>query len=250
MKKSLLFIPAAAMILSSGFIFTACDDDDDKDLDYPETYVTASDWTFSPGEHNEICIGEIKTRSDNPQLDYNVTSEYVDVAISKVPGKDDGFNVYKVLVSLDKRVVPSMLESKVLVEAVGGTNERVSKEVDINQYGYLAPVSAEKLAGKYSLVRYNELDADDGDSESLTNVKSNLQFNADGTLIVNNTAGIDELHNGTFSYLLNENTLSLGYPEGRFSIISLDENVLILEQIEMDGLRIDDYKQFIFTRTE
>ena len=104
MKKTIRLLPAALAVISAG-LFAACDDDSDK-LDNPLTTLHATGWTFSPAECQEACIGEIRTRDDEPQINAYSDNEDVEVTVAKMAGKDDGMFVYKVLVSLQERTAP------------------------------------------------------------------------------------------------------------------------------------------------
>lgn len=239
-------IPAALAIISAGF-FVACDDDGDK-LDNPMTTLRASGWTFSPAECQGACIGEIRTRDDEPQINAYSDNEDVEVSVAKMNSKDDGMFVYKVLVSLPERTVPSLLKSEVTIEVVDGTHERIYKVVEISQSGMLTGITGNSIAGHYTLAEEKELDPDDGETEISLSKSAVLDFTAEGKVTVAGAAGIDEFRPGTYTYTISGNTVTFGTPAQTFTVIALDASGLTLEHKDMKGQLVDEYTQFVFEK--
>lgn len=246
MKKTIRLLPAALAVISAGF-FAACDDDSDK-LDNPLTTLHATGWTFSPAECQEACIGEIRTRDDEPQINAYSDNEDVEVTVAKMAGKDDGMFVYKVLVSLPERTAPSLMKSEVMIEVVDGTHERLSKVVEICQSGLLAGMTNSSLAGQYTLSEERELDPEDGEYEISHSKSAMLEFTADGKVTVTGAADIDEFRPGTYSYTISGNAVTFGNPAQTFTVMALDASGMTLEHKDMKGAAVDEYTQFVFEK--
>lgn len=249
MKKTLYILTAVALF-GVPVALTSCDDDK-SDPDIPVTDLTLSGWSFSPDMHEDVCIGEIKTKDLDPIITPVSTNPDIQVTVAKV-APDDGLQVYKILANMPQRVVSGMISSTVEVEVQGKTDERVYKKVEINQYGTIPAVTLQSLAGTYTLVEHRELDADDGDVEiNRYGVAAKLSFAANGKVAVSNVAGIDDFRNGTFNAIVSNNTVTI---DGRnYKVLELSSRngtvTLVLEYLDMKGMIIDEYEQYIFTAT-
>jgi len=250
MKKLLSVLMTTALATGASWMLASCDDDNSKGLDNPFTSVEAADWTFTSDAYQDVCIGEIKTRDDNPEITAYSTSEDVEVAVSKA-GTDDGLNIYRVYVSLPERTKAVEMQSKVMIEAVGGTDERVYKEVNINQYGSIRNLGWDLLSGTYTLTGVNELDPEDGDSEVETDKAMKLTFSTDGQATVSDLHDIDLMYPHTGAATLDGNKISFGSPTRTFTVASAEATPqgkrIVLEYREgFIGSRVTEYEQYVF----
>lgn len=247
MNKLISFAAFAGLMVSSGFL-ASCKDDG-KDPEIPVTDLSLSEWTFSPSSHEDICIGEIRTKDDNPEINAGSTNEYIGITYARMPQKENGLNIYKILASVAERTVPASVSSVVEVEVVGKTDERIYKKVKIGQYGLVSGLDNNTLAGVYRLGEIRELDADDGDLEIKTlGIAAELSVLPDGTITIAGVKGTDDFRNGTFNYTLNGNQLKIGNEVYTIAYYADDtqSRTMVLERVEHDNLRVDEYDQYYF----
>lgn len=252
MKKLLTYLAFAGLTLGSG-MFVSCDDDDKSDPELPVTDLSLSPWNFSAGAHEDICIGEIRTKDDNPEIFAGSTSEDIGITYYRLPQKDNGVNVYKILASVAERTVPASISSVVEVEVVGKTDERIYKKVVVGQYGLVSGVDNNTLAGVFNLVEKRELDLDDGDLDTETaGIAANLSFLADGTLTITNVKDADDFSNGQYNYRIDGNKLIIGNTTYTIANYSDDgqKKTLILESVEYNGSVADEYNQYVFVKAD
>lgn len=240
------FIPAVlpAVGLAAGLtMLSACGDDND-DPELPVTDLTLSEWNFSADDYPEVCIGELKTKDDNPEM--NATSSNGDFIVNMIyDGRDNGLNEWKVMLSIPRNAALSARDTDIEVEVVGKTDERIYKKARISQYGKVSDLTFPALEGSYTLVSYSELD-DDGSVSPAKNCSLSLEIAADGKVNVSDQKGIDDFVPGNYNAVLNGNRLTLG--TRTYTVAALNNQngtkTLVLEEIDYDNGNIDDIEQF------
>ena len=248
MKKIFRFAVAAG-IMFGATLLTACGDDGKPDPEFPVTRLTLTGWNFSSDSHEDICIGEIKTKDTHPEINVSSTDPAIGVTYALMPDTDDGMYVYKILASMAERTVSTPVASTVEVEVVGKTNERTYKKVIVRQQGFPSGIDMSSLAGNYTLGIVKELDADDGDYEELTHgVSVNLNLDASGNATFSGISGTDDFSEGTFTYSIEGNKLRIG--RDVYTVVSFQnmpgEKILVVEYPQMKGNIVDEYEQYTF----